>query len=177
MMRRVGAGDSAACRQVVESHLRRIVNFSYRILGDSGDAEDVAQETFLRLWRQAGRWRPGAGVGTWLHRVAHNLCVDRLRRRRDRPSDRVPEAPDPSAGPLAARHRAEVTRAVDSALAALPERQRAAITLVHYQELGNIEAARIMGISVDALESLLARGRRRLRESLRDLRGELVGEP
>jgi len=176
LVARVGAGDSAACRSLMDTHLGRIHGFAWRMLGDAGDAEDVAQEAFLRLWRQAARWRAEARVGTWLHRVAHNLCVDRLRKRRGDSGDQPPDLADPAPGPAAERHRAQVARSVEAALARLPERQRAAIALVHYQELGNIEAADIMGVSVEAMESLLSRGRRGLRESLAGMRDDLMGD-
>lgn len=176
LIARVGAGDSAACRVLVDAHLGRIHAFAWRMLGDAGEAEDVAQEAFIRLWRQAARWRAEARAGTWLHRVAHNLCVDRLRRRRETQGDLVPEQADPAPGPMAARHRDQVAGAIQAALAGLPERQRAAIALVHYQELGNIEAAAIMEISVEALESLLSRGRRGLRQRLVEMRDDLLGE-
>ena len=176
LMRRVGAGDGAAYRALVERHLRPIVAFARRTLDDSAEAEDVAQETFLRLWSGAGAWRAEARLSTWLHRVAYNLCVDRLRRRRELPTARLPERPHPAEGPLAARQRRQVAAAVEQALAALPERQRTALALVHYQELGNIEAAQVMEVSVEALESLLARGRRSLRRSLLAERDELMGE-
>jgi len=176
LVARVGAGESAACRSLMEAHLGRIHGFAWRMLGDAGDAEDVAQEAFLRLWRQAGKWRAEARVGTWLHRVAHNLCVDRLRKRRGDSGEQPPDLPDPAPGPAAERHRAQVARSVEIALARLPERQRAAIALVHYQELGNIEAADIMGVSVEAMESLLSRGRRGLREALAGMRDDLMGD-
>ncbi len=176
LIARVGAGDSAACRVLVDAHLGRIHAFAWRMLGDAGEAEDVAQEAFIRLWRQAARWRAGARAGTWLHRVAHNLCIDRLRRRREIPGDSVPEQADPAPGPMAVRHRDQVAGAIQAALAGLPERQRAAIALVHYQELGNIEAAAVMDVSVEALESLLSRGRRGLRQRLADMRDDLLGE-
>lgn len=176
LVARVGAGDSGACRSLMDAHLGRIHGFAWRMLGDAGDAEDVAQETFLRLWRQAGRWRAEARVGTWLHRVAHNLCIDRLRKQRGQSGEEPPDLPDPAPGPAGEYQRAQVARKVETALARLPERQRAAIALVHYQELGNIEAAAIMDVSVEALESLLSRGRRGLREALAGLRDDLMGE-
>lgn len=176
LVARVGAGDSAACRALVDGHLGRIHGLAWRMLGDRAEAEDVAQDAFLRLWRQAGRWRAEARVGTWLHRVAHNLCVDRLRKRRGDTGDEPPELPDPAPGPAADHQRSQVARRVEAALARLPERQRAAITLVHYQELGNIDAADIMGVSVEALESLLSRGRRGLREALSGQRDDLMGD-
>lgn len=176
LVARVGAGDSGACRTLMDAHLGRIHAFAWRMLGDAGEAEDVSQEAFLRLWRQAGKWRADAQAGTWLHRVAHNLCVDRLRKRRGDAGDELPELADPSPGPAAEHQRTQVASMVEGALARLPERQRAAIALVHYQEFGNIEAADIMGVSVEALESLLARGRRALREALADVRDDLMGD-
>ena len=122
---------------------------------------------FLRVWRHAGKWKPGgARFDTWMHRVAMNLCYDRLRRRRETPSDAVPEQVDESPSAFDATHAGDVAVRVEAALMALPERQRAAIALCHYQELSNIEAAEILEVSVDALESLLARGRRALRAAL-----------
>ena len=176
LIARVGSGDSAACRSLMEAHLGRVHSFAWRMLGDPGEAEDVVQEVFLRLWRQAGEWRAEARVGTWLHRVAHNLCIDRLRIRRGNIGEEPPDLPDPAPGPAAEQQRAQVARRVEAALARLPERQRAAIALVHYQELGNIEAADIMGISVEAMESLLSRGRRGLREALGGMRDDLMGD-
>ncbi len=160
----------------MEAHLGRIHAFAWRMLGDAAEAEDVAQDAFLRLWRQAGKWRAEARVGTWLHRVAHNLCIDRLRQRRGDGGEELPDLPDPSPGPAADQQRAQVARRIEAALACLPERQRTAIVLVHYQELGNIEAAGIMGVSVEAMESLLSRGRRGLREALAGLRDDLMGD-
>ncbi|UCH73810.1 MAG: RNA polymerase sigma factor [Rhodospirillales bacterium] len=177
LVARIGAGDPTACRALMDAHLGRVHGYAWRMLGDAGEAEDVAQECFLRLWRQAGRWRAEARVATWLHRVAHNLCIDRLRRRRAIAAEEPPDRADPAPGPAGESQRARVAQAVAAALARLPERQRAAIALVHYQELGNIEAADIMGISVEALESLLARGRRALRAALGAMRDDLMGEP
>lgn len=176
LVRRVGQGDPAAIQAMTARKLPRILALAQRMLGDAAEAEDVAQEAMLRAWRQAPRWKPGkARFDTWLHRVALNLCYDRLRRRReivtDAPPERIDEGPAPDRGLLAA----DVGRRVDAALAALPERQREAIVLCHYQELGNIEAASVMDISVEALESLLSRGRRTLRQALADIAPERAG--
>ncbi len=169
----VGRGDPAAVRQLLDRRLPRVLALARRMLNDAGEAEDVAQETFLRAWKQARSWRPGgAKFDTWLHRVALNLCYDRLRRRREvataEPPEQVDNGPAPDAGLLGA----DLSRRVEAALAALPERQREAIVLCHHQGLGNIEAAALMTISVEALESLLGRGRRALKVSLADLRGQ-----
>jgi RNA polymerase sigma-70 factor (ECF subfamily) len=116
-------------------------------------------------------WKPGAArFDTWMHRVALNLCYDRLRKRREITMDVLPEREDEGPAPDAGLVSGDTSSAVNTALAALPDRQREAIVLVHYQELGNIEAADILQISVEALESLLSRGRRALRASLGELR-------
>jgi len=175
LVRRVGQGDPAAIQAMVARKLPRMLALAQRMLGDPVEAEDVAQEAMLRAWRQAPRWTPGkAKFDTWLHRVALNLCYDRLRRRREIPTDTLPERPDDSAPPNRGLLAADVGVRVDAALAQLPERQREAIVLCHYQELTNIEAAALMKVSVDALESLLARGRRALRQALADLAPEGV---
>lgn len=176
LLRRVGDGDREAAQLLVDQHLGRILNYAYRMLGDAAEAEDVAQETFLRLWRSLESWRADAPLIHWLQRVAYNLCIDRLRRRRPVSLDAAPEPLDPADGPASALHRIELAEAVAQAIGQLPERQRAAVVLVHQEGLSNIEAAALMGISVEAVESLLARGRRSLRVLLETLRPELKGE-
>jgi RNA polymerase sigma factor (sigma-70 family) len=167
LVRRAGLGDAAAVQALVARKLRRVLALAERMLGDASEAEDVAQETFFKVWRNAPRWRPGAAkFDTWLHRVTLNLCYDRLRRRREKPTADPPDTPDPGPGPDRGLMAAAVGERVRVAMQALPPRQREAIVLCHYQELGNIEAAELMGISVEALESLLSRARRSLRATL-----------
>jgi RNA polymerase sigma-70 factor (ECF subfamily) len=178
LVRNIGAGDGRAAEALVRRHLPRMVGLARRMLGDASEAEDVAQDVFLRVWREAPRWKPGqAKFETWMHRVALNLCYDRLRRRR--------ETADPDAGvnvadtaPMPSDQWLALQRAarVEAALAQLPERQRAAIVLVHYQELTNIAAAEMLEVSVEALESLLARGRRALKTALADVVDDLIGD-
>ena len=166
---RAGRGDPAAIRDLVTRKLPRVLSLARRMLGDPGDAEDVAQETFFKVWKFAPRWRPGhARFDTWLHRVALNLCYDRLRRR-VRTTHELPDQADPGPGPDRNLQARDIGRRVDASLRALPARQREAIVLCHYQEMSNIEAAAVMGVSVEALESLLARARRSLRAGLADL--------
>lgn len=168
---RAGGGDQAAVQALVARKLSRILTLATRMLGDRTEAEDVAQEVFLRVWRQAPRWRAGgARFDTWLHTVALNLCRDRLRRRRETPVNAVPDRPDPSGNVEQALLAEGRARRVAEALQALPERQREAVVLHTWQELSNAEAAAVMGVGVEAVESLLARARRGLRQALADLK-------
>jgi RNA polymerase sigma-70 factor (ECF subfamily) len=168
---RAGRGEPQAVRRLIETKLPRVLALARRMLGEPAEAEDVAQETFIRAWKAARTWRPGrARFDTWLHRVAMNLCYDRLRRRGRIQGD-PPDRPDEGPGPDRDLHARDVGRRVDAALAALPLRQREAIVLAHYQELPAVEAAAIMGVSIEALESLLSRARRSLRVALADVRG------
>ena len=167
---RAGRGEPAAAQALVARKLPRITALAGRMLGDAVEAEDVAQETFLRAWKHAASWTAGpARFDTWLHRVALNLCYDRLRRKRELPTAEPPEQVDTGPAPDRGLLAADVSRRVDEALQALPERQREAVVLCHYQDLGNIAAAEAMGVSVEALESLLSRGRRALRTALADM--------
>jgi len=171
LVARVGRGEPAAVQALVARKLPRMLALAQRMLGDAGEAEDVAQEVFVRVWKQAPHWKPGAAkFDTWMHRVALNLCYDRLRRRRETPTDTPPEQVDPAVSAEAGLVRQDTARQVEAALAALPPRQREAVVLCHYQELSNIEAAALMDVSVEALESLLSRARRALRVSLAGVR-------
>lgn len=171
LLGRVAQGDPTAVRALMGRKLSRIHGLAARMLGDPAEAEDVTQEVFVRAWRQAPKWVPGAArFDTWLHRVALNLCYDRLRRRREIPTEAPPELTDEGPAPDRGLEAADVGARVAAAMARLPDRQREALVLCHYQELGNIEAAGLMGVSVEALESLLSRGRRALRLALADMR-------
>jgi RNA polymerase sigma-70 factor (ECF subfamily) len=176
-MQRAGTGDRAACQLLVERHLGRIVTFAHRMLGNRTDAEDAAQDVFLRVWSAAPRWNMGsARFSTWLYRVAMNVCLDRIAKRRETPVDALPDLPDPRPDPSLVLHGSELAGHVRAALATLPEKQRIAVTLCHYQGLRNVEAAEVMSISVEALESLLGRGRRAIRAHLRAVGPALLRE-
>lgn len=167
LVRRIGGGDAQAIDQFVRLKLPRMTALAHRLLGDAHEAEDVVQDLFVRVWRQAKSWTPGvARFDTWMHRVALNLCADRLRRVRPEPLPPGWDAPGPAPNADARIEEADRARLVDRALRDLPDRQREAIVLVHYQGLGGAEAAGAMEISVEALESLLARARRTLRAAL-----------
>jgi len=176
LMARVGAGDAAAFEALVSRHLPMLHALAWRMLGDAAEAEDVVQESLIKLWANAGGWQPaGGGLGAWLRRIATNACLDRLRKPRMLSDDNVPERADdgPAADALidAARRQA----AVQAAIVALPDRQRAAIVLSYHEGVSNAEAASILGIGVKALESLLVRARQGLSQTLAR-QGFLEGE-
>jgi RNA polymerase sigma-70 factor (ECF subfamily) len=166
-MAAIAAGDERAFAAIVEETSGRLLRFARSMLGSADEAEDAVQETFLRLHERAAEWRPEARIGTWLHRVCYNNCIDRLRRRRPQADPALlagieDERPLAEAGMVAA----EAAAGVRAAIAALPERQRSALLLFHFQDLTQREAAEIMAVSEDAFESLLSRARRQLRRAL-----------
>ncbi len=165
-IRRAARGDRAAQAALVRRHMPAIHALAFRMLGDRAEAEDVTQETFLRAWKVLPDWEPRARLSTWLHRVALNLCFDRLRQGRLITLAEPPERPDPALDPAAAADQAQRVARIERAVAELPERQKAALALCALEGHTNIEAAEILQVSVEALESLLARARRRLRARL-----------
>jgi RNA polymerase sigma-70 factor (ECF subfamily) len=163
----VARQDEKAFRALVDRHLGAVLSLARRMLRDDAEAEDVAQETLLRLWRSGGTLDLGAhGLRPWLRRVASNLCIDRVRgARRTVVVEEVPEEAEPP-GQLVTLEQQELAKRVDEALKSLPERQRLALTLFHHEGLSQIEVGDIMGISDEAVESLLARARRSLKAQL-----------
>lgn len=175
LIRRVAQGDAAAWPLLVDRHLSSIVGYAWYMLGDRAEAEDVGQETLVRFLRKAPDWKSGGPkLRTWLYRVAINLCIDRKRRQRPVSLDSLAED---GVVPLHAvtTDRMDQRIAVRTALDGLPDRQKMAIILVHYQGFTGREAAGLMDSSEDALESLLARARRALRRQLEPAMNDLLG--
>jgi RNA polymerase sigma-70 factor (ECF subfamily) len=168
VLARIAGGDSGSCSVLVDRHLSRLHALATRLLDNRADADEVCQDAFVRAWQQAPKWQGGkARFSTWLHQVALNLCRDRLRARRESvPIDAIAETVDDSDTPEQAHGRADRVQSIRAALASLPERQREALVLCHFQGMTNIEAAALLELSVDALESLLARARRGMREAM-----------
>lgn len=185
LMRRTGAGDEAAFAELVRHHQVRVLGTVARMLGPdaAADAEDVAQQVFVRVWRSAARYEPTAKFTTWLFTITRNLVFNELRRRKTRAafsldatasdptgesSDaRRRETPDPAAsGPDERLREEEVQRAIDDAIAQLPETQRMALVLRRYEDLSYEEIARVLDLSIPAVKSLLFRARNDLRARL-----------
>jgi RNA polymerase sigma-70 factor (ECF subfamily) len=171
LMARVAGGDVVAFTQLVERYSPRLYRVASRMLANAAEAEDVVQDAFIRLWQNAPRWsaRDG-GLPAWLHRVVVNRCLDRLRQFQIVTSDKLPEVADEAPGPERALAIQRLGLAVEDALASLPGRHRAAIVLCYFEGLSNIMAAQVLELNLKAMESLLFRARRSLRELL-ELRG------
>lgn len=176
LLARFAAGEPKAARDLIDSLGPRSFAVAFRMLGERSEAEDVAQEAMMRLWRIAPDWRTGeAKVSTWLYRVTMNLCIDRQRRRRGSMTalDEVAEPPDPGRSVAETMQERQRNDALQAALQQLPDRQRQAVVLRHLEELSNPEIAGIMEISTEAVESLIARGKRALAAALAGRREEL----
>ncbi|WP_299867977.1 RNA polymerase sigma factor [uncultured Roseobacter sp.] len=167
-------GDPTAARTLTARLLPRVFGHALRLLGDGAEAEDVAQEAMVRLWRMAPDWRQGeAQVTTWLYRVTANLCTDRLRKRRGVGLDEIAEPEDPNPGAVEQIQNRARHDALQGALDQLPARQRQAVVLRHIEGMSNPEIAQVMEIGPRAVESLTARGKRALIDLLAGRRAEL----
>ena len=169
---RASRGEARAAGALVDRQGPRLMAFALRMTGgDRALSEDIVQETFLRLWRKAGDWDVDgpAQLSTWLGRVAANLAVDARRRAaRQAPLDAAGDVADAAPSALAGLIGAERRTGLDAALARLPERQRQAVVLRHVEGYSNPDIAAMLGCGVEAVESLTARGKRRLAELLGD---------
>ena len=176
LMSLVSAGETAAFEQLVERHQRLVIGTVGRMLGTHSDAEDIAQQVFVRVWKNAKRYVPRAKFTTWLLKITRNLVFNELRRRSRHPQVPLQSESDEEERPLRDEHAVgpdasllqdELQRAVDAAIAHLPETQRMAVVLRRYEELSYEEIAETLDQSVSAVKSLLFRARTELRESLK----------
>ena len=174
-MELIGAGDDGAFEQLVERHQRLVIGTVGRMLGSGSDAEDIAQQVFVRVWKNAKRYEPRAKFTTWLLKITRNLVFNELRRRSRHPQVPLQSESDEEERPLkdeqaiapdASLLERELQQAVDAAIANLPETQRMAVVLRRYEELSYEEIAEALDQSVSAVKSLLFRARTELRESL-----------
>lgn len=169
-----GNGDRLAARVLTERLAPRVIGYAARLLKDRAEAEDVAQDAMMRLWKIAPDWRTGeAKVTTWLYRVVTNLCTDRLRKKRSSGLDEIAEPEDGKPSQEAVLMQKQRVAALDAALNTLPERQKEAVVLRHIEGLSNPEIAQVLDIGVEAVESLTARGKRALAKALADQRATL----
>ncbi len=174
----VGRGDREAIAALTRRCLPMVHAMSLRLLRDRGEAEDAAQEVFVKVWRKISSYDPErARIETWIGRITLNTCHDRLRKRREAPlaGDDAPDVTDPGPDAEQALGASQAADQVRAAVAALPERQRIALELRHFQELNQAEAAQILEVSEEALESLLARARRTLKTTLLDEAAAIIG--
>ncbi len=174
LLRLYAQGDGRAARILTARLSPLVYGLAMKLLQDQAEAEDVTQEAMLRLWKNAALWRAGeARISTWLYRVCSNLCMDRLRRRRAIGLDEIAEPRDDSPDAASRMQLDQRVAALYKALEDLPERQRVAVVLRHIEGLANPEIAEILETTVEAVESLLSRGRRTLKALLGSRREEL----
>ncbi|MBK1815433.1 sigma-70 family RNA polymerase sigma factor [Luteolibacter yonseiensis] len=175
LMERIAAGDHEAFRQLVERHQQAVIGTVAKMLGNASESEDIAQQVFLRIWRNAKRYRPDAKFTTYLYTITRNLVFNETRRKsrkkeissdeREENTSQLIEA-NPDRQPDAELLQAELQEAVDAAIASLPEVQRMAVVLRRYEQLSYEEIATVLNLSVSAVKSLLFRARTSLREAL-----------
>ncbi|MFT4117788.1 RNA polymerase sigma factor [Bradyrhizobium sp.] len=168
LLDRLAAGDEAAFRVLVERHIDRAYAIALRIVGNAADAEDVVQDTMLKIWTHRGRWQHGrAKFSTWLYRVISNRCIDLRRKPRTENVETVPEVADGQPDAAEMIERNELNGMLELAMQRLPEQQRIAVILSYHESMSNGEIAQVMDTTVAAVESLLKRGRQQLRQLLR----------
>lgn len=164
----VANGDRGAFRRLMDRHARPLLALATRVTGNGADADDVVQEAFLKVWAMAPRWRAdgGARFSTWAYRVVLNASLDVRRRRVLEPLEEAETCADAAADGLDHAIARQRQILVGQTMAELPRRQRAALSLHYFGEISAPEAARVLGLSVSAMEALLVRGKRRLRTAL-----------
>lgn len=181
LLERIAGNDQNAFRLLVERHIDRAYGLALRILNNRADAEDIVQDTLLKIWLHRGRWESGrAKFSTWLYRVVTNRCIDYRRQPRTEDLEQVPEVADVKPLPLEEIQKHKVSSLLDAAMGRLPDQQRIALILSYHENMNNSEVAEVMQTTVMAVESLLKRGRQKLRELLRrsekDIRGSFTDD-
>lgn len=168
LFQRIAASDPRAFRELVDLHGRSLVTYLTRLTKNQAEAEEIAQEVFVRVWQHASEYRPQYRASTWLHQIAHNLAIDQHRKRRGfHDGEEDTQAPQ-SERPLALLENKRQAQSLQDALEALPLRQKMAMLLKYEQDFSNPEIGAILELSVDAVESLLARAKRQLKEHLEE---------
>jgi RNA polymerase sigma-70 factor, ECF subfamily len=169
LLDRLAAGDELAFRMLVERHIDRAYAIALRIVGNAADAEDVVQDTMLKVWTHRGRWQHGrAKFSTWLYRVVSNRCIDLRRKPRTENVDVVPEVADARPDASSVIERNELRDMLETAMRRLPEQQRIAVILSYHENMSNGEIAEVMDTTVAAVESL-RRHERDIRHAFTDL--------
>lgn len=166
LLQATGRGDLAAFSRIVERHQTWAWRTAYRFTGNAEDASDIVQEAFLRLLDASGRYRPTAKFRTYFYQIISRLCLDQAKRKQPLLLETVPDSPDPSPDATDTMMRQEAAVAIRAALDALPPNQRLAIVLRYYETLAYEEIATALDTTTKAVERLLARGRKRLRDML-----------
>jgi len=169
LMARVAGGDERAFQLLSRRHLPAMLGLARRILGNAAEAEDVAQEAFMRVWTHAPRWQPLAKFRTWLTRVVINLCLDRKRRAPWVELETAGDIVDPAPGAGEKTEDDERERMLAAAIEKLPIRQRSAIVLTYGDGMSNAQVAEILDTSVSAVETLLVRAKQNLRRALENV--------
>jgi RNA polymerase sigma-70 factor (ECF subfamily) len=170
----VARGEERALELLIRRHGGWAARFAERLTGNAAMADEVVQNGFLKIWQKAGTWEGRSRFSTWFYRVLHNLAIDQLRAQRNDHDELDESLHDERAGPQRLAERDQRDARVRAALATLPERQRLALMLSHYEGCSQAEAAAILGIGEGALESLLSRARATLRNALSDERGDIT---
>ena len=180
LMLRVKQGDATAFTQLVDKYKQPVMNFAYRTLRDLTEAEDLAQNVFVQVYKSARRYEPSAKFSTWLFTIARNLCLNEIRRRARHPAESLDqtraEADDQPLHQVEDRRvvlpseellHGELEKKITDALAELPENQRTALLLCRQEELSYEEIVGVLGCSLSATKSLIHRGRETLKSKLK----------
>jgi len=180
LMLRVKGGDMEAFEALVEKYKHHVINVMYRMIRDLDEAEDLAQNVFIRVFQSADRYQASAKFSTWIFTIARHLCLNEIRRRGRHPADSLESSQSENEGQPAKQYQdnrtfsppqaflhGELERKIQEAVAELPEKQRLAISLCQEDELSYEEIAEVLECSLSATKSLIHRGRETLKQKLK----------